>query len=1018
MPLRLPATRPYRTRLPATRLNPTRLLPLFLLAATLPAQPPAPAPPTPAAILRDRIAQDPANLQGERVTPQSLADTLPINHGAPALQQLLLKLRTRASLMFIVAHPDDEDSGLLTFESRGHGVRTAMLTLTRGEGGQNLMSADFNDGLGLIRTQELLAEDRFTGTDQFFGTEIDFGFSKLKEETLAQWTHDRVLYDAVRAVRLYRPLVLASVFVGGPTDGHGHHQVSGEICQEVFLAAADPNVFPEMNLPPWAPLKVYARVPFSRVTAEGMFDYATGKTIPTLFHNYVTNTDTHEVPTATVQIHEGDPATVTFAGQAQPALGMEGLSYSQFARKGLAQQKTQIGANVRPATAGPVDSGYTLMANRIGPSPATEQSMFDNIDTSLPALSADPKIKQQLLTIDSNLGEAQSLFDPENLELTAPPLRDALRALDLLIASLPTTPESFDLLHELRIKRVQLNQALALAHHLSLTAVVTSTTQPQLLSTISSLAATLTLTNEGADSIRIASTQLTVNMLGEGVGQGNADSLEPRSTRTLDLRLPYLAGLFPTRPYFSRQIPDQPFYDIAIPALRNAPATPAPIVAHATLDDQGVLIELATIIPSPAPATPPQALVVVPPVSVELSPRAAILRPAEPTLAIHIHLSGLPPKPQSCTPNPHPGRPAPPLEGKLGLILPEPEPVIETAAQTNPEAPAPSVTLPQAKTLEPPTPSATSVTEANPHPPATPTTWSLTPETQPYDPACPNAHPDFAFTLTPPAALAPNTAADFKAAARAFAHNYTESYRPVGYPGLTYTDLYTPATLKAVATDVITAPGLRVAYLPGTGDEIPAFLPNLGITPTMVTVADLTAEKLAAYDVVLLGVRAYAAHPELAHAGSKPLNDFASTGGVVIVQYNTGSDATGTAPYPFNLPGDSAHNVVDETDPVTLLDPAAPLLNYPNKITPADFNGWTEERGHGFASTWDPAYTPLLETHDPGQDPQKGGLLLAPVGKGAYIYCAYALYRQLPEAVPGAYRLLANLLSYPKNPNR
>ena len=289
---------------PTPRPLTSALLPVLLAAsAALPAQQPPPPAKGAASIMRERIAQDPANLQGERVSPQALADTLPLDHGAPALQQLLLKLRTRASMMLIVAHPDDEDGGLLTFESRGHGVRTAMLTLNRGEGGQNLMSADFNDALGLLRTQELLAADRYMGVDQFFGTEIDFGFSKTKEETFAQWTHDRVLYDAVRAVRLYRPLVLASVFVGGPTDGHGHHQVAGEICQEVFLAAADPRIFPEMNLPPWAPLKVYARVPFSRVSAEGMFDYATGKTVPTLFHNSVPGQSSPTNPIATVQIH-------------------------------------------------------------------------------------------------------------------------------------------------------------------------------------------------------------------------------------------------------------------------------------------------------------------------------------------------------------------------------------------------------------------------------------------------------------------------------------------------------------------------------------------------------------------------------------------------------------------------------------------------------------------------------------------------------------------------------------------
>ncbi len=966
------------------RLKPIRLLPLLLLLSTLAAQPPANS----ATILRDRIAADPANLQRERVFPASLADTLPINHGAPALQQLLIKLRTRASLMLIVAHPDDEDGGMLTFESRGQGVRTAMLTLNRGEGGQNLMSADFNEALGLLRTQELLAADRYMGVDQFFGTEIDFGFSKTKEETLAQWTHDRVLYDAVRAVRLYRPLVLASVFVGGPTDGHGHHQVAGEISQEVFLAAADPKIFPDQNLPPWTPLKVYARVPFVPVTAEGMFDYATGRQVPTLFHNYVTDTDSHAAPTATVEIHEGDPGVVAFGRQAdQPALGMEGLSYIQFARRGLAQQQTQIGPNVRLAPAGRADVGYTLMASRVEcdlkaddsafcPStPATESSFFEGIDTTLPALSADLDTHQALLAIDANLAQAQALFNPENIELTAPPLRDALRALDLLIASTPSNEQTFNLLHELRIKRVQLNDALALAHHLSLSAVLTAPArQPELLSTVSSVAATLTLTNDGADSMRIAATQLTVNLLEEGIGAGDAGSLEPRSSQEVALRLPYLAGLFPTRPYFSRPTPEQPFYDVAIPALRNAPQTPAPIVAHATLDDQGVIIELASIVPAPATSTPPQPLVVVPPVSVQIFPRAAILRPGEPALAANIHLSGITPKPADCAvPNP-----APP-EGKLGLLAPD--------------------------TMAP--------DSADPEKP-----WAIAPPTQPYDPACPNAHPDFAFILKPPATLAANTSADFKAVARAGGHNYTDSYRAVGYPGLTYTNLYTPATLKATSVEVTTAPGLRVAYLPGTGDEVPAFLPNLGTTPTLLTLADLTPEKLAAFDTILLGVRAYNAHPELTGPGAKPLNDFVAQGGVVIAQYNSALDAAGTAPYPFTLTGDSAHNVVVEADPVTLLEPSSPLLNFPNKITPADFDGWTEERGHGFASTWASEYTPLLETHDPGQDPQKGGLLVAKAGKGAYIYCAFALYRQLPEAVPGAYRLMANLLSYAKNPTR
>src|SRR3954453_11494522 len=227
--------------------------------------------------------EDPANLSGERVRTSTGSGATPLSSRAAALQQSLVNLRTRASLMMIVAHPDDEDGGTLTYESLAQGGTVAMLTLTRGEGGQNLMSGDFDDALGLIRTQELLAADRHMGVDQMFGTEVDFGFSKTKEEAFGQWTHERVLYDAVRAVRLYRPLVLISVFSGGPTDGHGQHQMAGEITQEVFTAAADPTVFPEMGLEPWAPLKVYARVPFSYVTLRGVYDSATNNFVPMQF---------------------------------------------------------------------------------------------------------------------------------------------------------------------------------------------------------------------------------------------------------------------------------------------------------------------------------------------------------------------------------------------------------------------------------------------------------------------------------------------------------------------------------------------------------------------------------------------------------------------------------------------------------------------------------------------------------------------------------------------------------------
>ncbi len=223
--------------------------------------------------------------------PSSIALPLPEDRGQAALDRDLKRLGTTASVLYIVAHPDDEDGALLTYLSRGLGARVTLFTLTRGEGGQNAMTADIGDALGLMRTNELLKANEYIGAKQLWGTEADFGFSKTQQEAFAQWGHDRVLYDAVLAVRQVRPQVIVATFVGGVSDGHGQHQVSGEIAQEAFKAAGDPKVFPEQlkdGLQPWQPLAVYSRAPFARVTSKGIFDYATGKWAPARFHNYVT----------------------------------------------------------------------------------------------------------------------------------------------------------------------------------------------------------------------------------------------------------------------------------------------------------------------------------------------------------------------------------------------------------------------------------------------------------------------------------------------------------------------------------------------------------------------------------------------------------------------------------------------------------------------------------------------------------------------------------------------------------
>ena len=966
----------------------------------------------PFAALSQQI-DDPANLMGERVSAPALADTLPINHGAPALEQLLRKLRTHASMMLIVAHPDDEDSGLLTLESRGMGARVAMLTLTRGEGGQNLMTSDFNDALGLIRTQELLAEDRYTGTDQMFGTEVDFGFSKTKEESFKQWTHERVLYDAVRAVRLYRPLVLASVFIGGVTDGHGQHQVSGEISQEVFLAAADPKVFPEMGLPPWAPLRVYARVPFAPITPQGMFDYATGKYMPPHFHNYVTGQDTTTPPQATVTIHEGDVPKIP---------GFHGMSYIQWARQGLALQKTQIGSNFRIPPAGRADVGYTLYGSRVhckatnavAPcldsqawasakptalriephNDSADRDLFTGIDTTLPSIAdlaphAPATLRQTLTAIDAKTDEAQRLFNPAHPELTAAPLREALKLLDTLISQTTSLPvrkdERFDLLHELRIKRVQFNDALVLAHELSMTASLTDPPDSQpLLTTRTHILVSTTVSNGGSQPVGFNAVTLPVRADVKTLYRQphlKADlPLNASSSRTDKVGSEFIPALPATRPYFSRSDLSQPFYEVSDPALRNAPATPAPLTASTFIDDQGVELELAATVADPALANQP--IVVIPPVAVSLT-RTSELPPLTSAADLQANRAAR-------------------TGASAGILLLDTK-AFQLGALLGVKAT--EETVPHGATTIGPAKIPVKL--------LAPSGWQVS--APGFDERVKPVLEQFTVT---PSHLAANNSYRVAAQADFDGHRYAESFRAVGYPGLTYTNYYTPAAYLATAVDVTTASNLRVAYLPGTGDDVPAFLPSLGVTPTLLSMKEVTADSLKQYDAVVLGVRAYAAHPELEGTGSAALNEYAKQGGVVIAQYNSGGFDPASAPYPYTLPGDSAHNVVDEDQPVQLLAPGNALLTWPNRITSADFNHWIEERGHGFASDWSPEYTPLLETHDPDQDSQQGGLLLAKVGQGAYIYCAFALYRQLPEGVPGAYRLLANLLSYAKNPRR
>ena len=423
-------------------------------------------------------AQD-ANTQLPASEPTSIALPLPEDRGEAALEQALKRLDTTASVLMIVAHPDDEDGSLLTTLARGMGARCTLFTLTRGEGGQNAMSDDLDDALGVIRTNELEKADEYYGVKQLWGTEADFGFSKTQEESFSRWGHDRVLFDAVLAVRKTRPQVIVATFVGAITDGHGQHQVSGEIAQEAFKAAGDPKVFPEQlkdGLEPWQPLAVYSMVPFAPVTGGKMFDYATGKSAPAKFKNHVTGEWSTEVPStdATIQVGTLDPAL--------------GRSYMQIAREGWGMQKSQNGG-ANPTLSGPGSTSYHLWG--AAPQAASkaqsgkkesQRALFENgkvaIDTSISGLAAlagpnPPEwLSRGLVAIDAGVRESElnrkGRTGPDFARTLTPAYRQTLDLRSKIASSDLNAKAKADLLFELDTKINQFQDALRWALGLDL----------------------------------------------------------------------------------------------------------------------------------------------------------------------------------------------------------------------------------------------------------------------------------------------------------------------------------------------------------------------------------------------------------------------------------------------------------------------------------------------------------------------------------------------------------------------
>jgi LmbE family N-acetylglucosaminyl deacetylase len=844
------------------------------------------------------------------------AEELPQDKGAAGAWQRLQKLQTTASVMHTTAHPDDEHGGVLAQLSRGRGARVSLLTLTRGEAGDNAIGPELFDAVGLIRTEELLLAGRYYGVDrQFFTSFADYGFSKRLEEALVKWGRDNLLREVVRIIRIDRPFVVISRFQGNDRDGHGNHQAAGLITHEAFRVAGDPSAFPEQireGLRPWQPLKLYM---------GGVREN----------EDWTVRTDTSEF---------------------SPWLGD---TYQAFSRIGLGLQRSQNGGRVGSAAGSAIGFYKRLSAAphvRIASS-VHESDFFDGIDTTVPQLYTAlgrqrPAAAGPLLdAIDTAVRAAVAAFSMQNPSASVEALARGLAATRRAIDQLGGDP---DVVFQLQIKERQFVDAINAALGIEFQAIAQV---PGPLVAGQHVTVDVALTNHSPVAIVSEGIDMVAATGWYTRGENGGERLGRDETLRRSLTIVVPQNATPTRPYFERASLQEARYTIRDPSQQFRPTARPPLAVRARLLVYGVPVEIDCGVRRREARLPYgdelREVVVVPALAVNVSPRLAVtpVSTAGGSIAVRVELLN---NVDGAT------------RGRIGLRLP----------------------------------------------PA----WTSRPAADEFVFARAGERRTYTFIVTAPAIA--RRAYRIDAVASLDGREFAEGYDVIEHRDLETRYLYHPAAIDVRGIDVSIVPNLKVGYVMGIGDEVPAAIAQLGASVTLLGETDLARGDLRQFDAIVTGTRAYAVRDDL-KTNNRRLLDFAAAGGNLIVLYNTQELVPNQyAPYPAELTA-RAEEVSEEDSPVEILAPQHRVFTAPNRITSADFDGWVEQRGSKFFSSWDRAYTPMLSAHDTGQPPQLGGWLTADYGKGHYTYFAYALHRQLPYGVAGAYRILANLLSLGKS---
>lgn len=853
------------------------------------------------------------------------------DYGAVGLGQLLKRLQTTKSVMHIGAHPDDEDSGLLAFLARGENARTAYLSLTRGDGGQNILGAELFESLGVIRTEELLQARRLDGAEQYFTRAFDYGFSKTLDEAKQKWDEKAILCDAVRAIRLFRPLVVISRFSGTPADGHGQHQFAGYIAPLAVKAASDAKQCKDAG-EPWQVLKFYVSQGF-RSTAQPTLKLDTGK------YDYLL-----------------------------------GRSFFEIAMEGRSQHKTQEQGVLE--LKGEKFSGLNLIESNV-PKVENERSVFDGIDASLTNIpnlfgkdekSVSDYTKSQLNLMRQFLERAIKQFDPNDPRPIAPILVEGRKAANQLAFSyiaFSGTPERRQAFQQ-RIKNEaeiafivweklrEFTKALKLAAGVQLETLV----ERETVAPGENFLASVKVFYPENTNIKVKEIKLNApqNWQISSADEPKNDPSSPLSAffrekskeaKFFNVKVSPTAKL--TQPYFLESPRDGYQYVWNETVNQTLPFQYPAVNGSVLMEIYGETIPFNQFaefrFADDVRGEIRRDLNVAPKISLRLDQSLLIVPQSD--------------KPQT-------------RRIRLNIFNNSPQKAVETGTA--------DLKLPKGWQTEPKF-----------------GTFQLNKKGE-------------NFSLDFDALIPANVKAgeyEIKAEARIGDEIFTQTMNEIAYPHIQTHRFYTNAEAKVRVLDLKIAP-VTVGYVAGSGDAVAEAIRRMGFSIESLNEADLASGDLSRYDTIVVGIRASEARRDFV-ANHERLLEYVKTGGTLVVQYQR---PVYKSLLPF--PAEIGARVVDETAPVAILEPQHPVFNFPNKITEKDFAGWVQERNLYSLTNFDARYEPLLEARDAGEAENKGGLVIAEIGKGRYVYTSYAFFRQLPAGVPGAYRLFANLLSLPK----